>query len=376
MPEITASDVHRRFGPFVAIDGIDFHIPHGSFTTLLGPSGCGKTTTLRMLAGFDRPNRGTIRIGDRTVVDASKRGAFVPPQNRGLGVVFQSYALWPHMTVYQQVAYPLATRRVPKAEIARRVHLALATVKLPDVGALLPGELSGGQQQRVAFARAIATEPAVMLLDEPLSNLDAELRGEMRDELADIHRRLGITMVYVTHDQTEALALSDQVLVMRKGRIVERGNPRDIYSRPSTAYGAEFVGGSNCIAARLAERLGDGRATLELANGQRVSAVVPEGLGESARVLLVVKPEDVELASEGDDANVIAGRVAHTAYLGPRIEVGVECGSDIAIEGILAKHYRLEPGDAIRIRLPAEAIHVVPTDVAAAGPARPGAPHR
>jgi iron(III) transport system ATP-binding protein len=359
MPEISASGIVLNYGSHRAIDGIDFFIPHGSFTTLLGPSGCGKTTTLRMLAGFERPNEGSIRIGDQIVVDASRRSTFVPPQARQLGVVFQSYALWPHMTVYQQVAYPLIARRVPKATIRSRVEAALNTVKLPNLGAHLPAQLSGGQQQRVALARAIVIEPAVMLLDEPLSNLDAELRGEMRDELADIHRRLGITMVYVTHDQTEALALSDQVLVMRKGRIIERGNPRDIYNSPTTRYGAQFVGASNCIMANVVA-LNDSTGTVRLGSGRTLTvpfaaAKLPAG----AAVGVAIKPEDVAIVTQTNAANTLSGKVAQLAYLGPRVELAVDCDG-IVINASVAKEFRLEVGQQVTVQLRQEAIHLVP----------------
>ncbi len=306
MPDIQVRGLSKRFGSYTAVDNIDFVIPHGSFTTLLGPSGCGKTTTLRMLAGFERPTAGSIRIGDRLVADGDRSAAFVPPQKRGLGVVFQSYALWPHMTVFEQVAYPLRVKRIARNEIRTRVRSALDTVRLSTSGEKLPGQLSGGQQQRVALARALVTDPEVLLLDEPLSNLDAELRAEMRDELADLYNRISVTTVYVTHDQSEALALSTQVLVMRLGKIVERGTPQEIYDRPSTSYGAQFVGASNCLPGTLRRTASD-RGVVGLQNGRELQV----NLGpqpEAGPVDMIVKPEDVVVGDASQrSANSLAG---------------------------------------------------------------------
>src|SRR5487761_1163298 len=228
MPDIEVTGLRKAFGSTAAVDTISFTVPDGTFTTLLGPSGCGKTTTLRMLAGLERPDGGEIRIGD-SVVFSSESKKFVPVESRNVGIVFQSYALWPHMNVFDHVAYPLRVRRKRPEDIRRRVRSALELVGLADHMDRYPSEVSGGQQQRVALARALVLDPAVLLLDEPLSNLDAALRTSMRAELSRLHRETGVTTVYVTHDQSEALNLSDQILLMQTGEIVERGSPTEIY---------------------------------------------------------------------------------------------------------------------------------------------------
>src|SRR5690349_5350313 len=243
---LAARSIVKRFGRVTAVDGVSFEVKQGAVLTLLGPSGCGKTTTLRVVAGFERPDEGEVDIEGRTVV-APARGAFVPPEKRGLGMVFQSYAIWPHMTVFQNVAYGLVARRVPAADIRRRVEQALAMVGLAGLGERPATRLSGGQQQRVALARSLVGEPRVLLLDEPLSNLDAKLRERMRVELKQLQKRLGVTTVYVTHDQTEALALSDRIIVMEAGRIVQQGDGREIYRHPRSRFVVDFVGHANLV---------------------------------------------------------------------------------------------------------------------------------
>src|SRR5690349_3257887 len=227
---------------------VSFQVPQGKLFTLLGPSGCGKTTTLRSIAGLERPRQGEISIGG-DIVYSSQRGVFVPPNRRGLGMVFQSYAIWPHMTVYENAAFPLRVgrRRFARREIDQRVMRVLGTVDLADMAQREATKLSGGQQQRLALARALVMEPRVLLLDEPLSNLDAKLRERMRFELKRLQRELGITTVYVTHDQSEALALSHQIAVMNEGRIQQVGSPRDIYERPASPFVADFVGSTNFL---------------------------------------------------------------------------------------------------------------------------------
>jgi len=357
MPDIKAVGLTKLFGSHTAVDGIDFVIPHGSFTTLLGPSGCGKTTTLRMLAGFERPTAGKIFIGNRIVADGDRTGAFVPPQKRGLGVVFQSYALWPHMTVFEQIAYPLRVKRVRRADIRKRVAAALETVRLSASAQKFPGQLSGGQQQRVALARALVTDPEVLLLDEPLSNLDAELRAEMRDELADLYNRISVTTIYVTHDQSEALALSTQVLVMRQGRIAERGSPQEIYDRPTTSYGAEFVGASNCLPGTLS-RTGDNRGIVGVSNGREFVVDIDSRVSPGA-VDIIVKPEDVKVRRNGAPAqNGLSGTILHSAYLGLHSELLIEC-EGVALRAFSPKRDQFAVGEKVTVELPSEALHVV-----------------
>src|SRR3954470_2924027 len=250
MPSVTLSKVGRHFGALKAVDAVDLAVEHGEFVTLLGPSGCGKTTTLRMVAGLERNDTGSITIGGRTVSDAAS-DLFVPPDHRKLGMVFQSYAIWPHMTVFDNVAYPLSVRHVAKAEIKTRVMAALKLVEMEAYAERPAPALSGGQQQRVAIARALVFEPEVLLLDEPLSNLDARLRAQMGDEFRSIQKRLGITTLYVTHDQDEAMALSDRVVLMRRGRILQTGAPEAVYRRPASREVASFFGAPNLVEASV-----------------------------------------------------------------------------------------------------------------------------
>ncbi len=240
MSAVTLTDIVKRFGTFTAVHRMSLDIPQGSFVTLLGPSGCGKTTTLRMIAGLLDPTEGDISIGGRRVND-------LPIHRRNLGLVFQNYALFPHMTVTENVAFGLKYRNVPKDEAQRRVAGALELVQLPNLGSRYPKQLSGGQQQRVALARAIVIEPDVLLLDEPLSALDANLREDMRVELKNIQRRIGVTTVFVTHDQTEALAMSDLIIVMSEGRVEQMGAPEEVYNTPASEFVARFLGASNVI---------------------------------------------------------------------------------------------------------------------------------
>src|SRR3954454_11069505 len=251
MPSVTLHGVGRHFGALKAVDAVDLSVEHGEFVTLLGPSGCGKTTTLRMVAGLERNDTGTIVIGGRMVSDAAS-DLFVPPDHRKLGMVFQSYAIWPHMTVFDNVAYPLSVRHVAKAEIRTRVMAALKLVEMEAYATRPAPALSGGQQQRVAIARALVFEPEVLLLDELLSNLDARLRATMGDEFRALQRRLKITTLYVTHDQEEAMALSDRVVVMQRGSILQAGAPEAVYRRPASREVAAFFGTPNFIAATVA----------------------------------------------------------------------------------------------------------------------------
>src|ERR1700710_3016364 len=249
-PRIEVSGLTVRYNDVVAVDGIDFTIQPGELVTLLGPSGCGKTTTLRAIAGLEDPSRGVIRLGGKTVyASAEKRN--VPSEKRGLSMVFQSYAIWPHMTVAENVAYGFNVRKLPRAEVEQNVRRVLDLVQMSGYADRPAPKLSGGQQQRIAVARAIAFSPDVLLLDEPLSNLDAKLRTEMRVELRELQRRLDITSLYVTHDQEEALAISDRVIVMNGGRIEQIGSPEQVYNRPCSLFVADFVGAANLIRGRM-----------------------------------------------------------------------------------------------------------------------------
>ncbi|TVS06518.1 MAG: ABC transporter ATP-binding protein [Rhodobacteraceae bacterium] len=282
MGAVNLNNIVKRFGTFTAVEQTSMQIPEGSFTTLLGPSGCGKTTTLRMIAGLLDPSEGEIVIGGKRVND-------VPIHKRNLGLVFQNYALFPHKTVAENVAFGLRYRNVAKADIARRVEEALELVQLPQVAARYPKALSGGQQQRIALARAIVIEPDVLLLDEPLSALDANLREDMRVELKRIQARIGVTTVFVTHDQSEALALSDQIVVMSDGRVEQVGAPEEVYNTPASEFVAKFLGASNILDGRCLSRGPDG-AELEVPVFGKVivpAAKAPHLAGEGSAKLVV-----------------------------------------------------------------------------------------
>jgi iron(III) transport system ATP-binding protein len=307
-----------------------FTLEPGTFFTLLGPSGCGKTTTLRCIAGLETPDSGVIAVDGRALFDAAAR-VNVPVEQRSVGMVFQSYAIWPHMTVFENVAFPFTVskhRRYSKAEIADGVRRALATVDLDGFQERPATRLSGGQQQRVALARAIVHEPRLLLLDEPLSNLDAQLRDDMRGELKRLQSKIGITTVYVTHDQSEALALSDRIAVIDRGRIVQIGAPQDIYFRPADAFVARFVGATNLLTGRLVG-LANGRASVEVLEGRRIECLSPQGIPDPASVSVSIRPESIRLLS-GDGGvamagdNCLTGHITGVTFLGAARRVDVE----------------------------------------------------
>ncbi len=318
-----------------AVDGVNLSIGNGQLLTLLGPSGCGKTTTLRCLAGLERPDSGRIVIGDVTVFDSQQR-IFVPPSDRGIGMVFQSYAIWPHMSVFENVAFPLRVsraRRYSAVEIKDKVRGALEMVRLAGFERRASTQLSGGQQQRLALARGLVHQPKVLLLDEPLSNLDAKLREQMRFELKHLQRTLRITTVYVTHDQSEALALSDEVAVFNAGRVVQRGSPQEIYSRPASRFVADFIGSANFVTGSVAQEAGpDGLVGIATAHGiLRCAFAEPVQVGQ--KVVLTARPEDLMLHAEppaagaGETAlNMLAGTISGRIFLGDVIDYTVDLG--------------------------------------------------
>ncbi|HEY8587542.1 MAG TPA: ABC transporter ATP-binding protein [Rhodanobacter sp.] len=322
MSELVVENLSKHFGNVKAIDGISFTVHDGEFVTLLGPSGCGKSTTLFATAGLDTPTSGTIRVGEHTFFDSAK-GIEVLPERRNCGLVFQSYALWPHMTVKENLAFPLRIRKVKSAERERRIMNALELVEMDPYVNRYPHELSGGQQQRVALARTIVFEPALLLLDEPLSNLDAMLRIRARSWLRQLQKRLGITTIYVTHDQVEALALSDRIAVMNKGTIVQLASPREIFTRPATAFVADFIGSGNFLRGRIRRRLDHGGAEIDLDNGDaRIQVALAPDAAVGSEVLVWVHPEHVQLSAAApmpDPAlNVVPCRINERNYLGAR----------------------------------------------------------
>jgi len=324
MGTVRAIGLVKTFGTVTAVNDLSFEARAGEFLTLLGPSGCGKTTTLRLVAGLERPDRGEILVGDRPISSVAS-GLFVPPERRGMGMVFQSYAIWPHMTVFENVAFPLQELRVPRAETRERVMAMLSTVGLGDLHARPAPMLSGGQQQRVALARALVSNPQVLLLDEPLSNLDARLREEMRFELREMQAKLGITSIFVTHDQAEAMTLSDRIVVMNAGRIEQEGSPEDVYQRPSTRFVMDFLGRANHLPARIVK--GDDGSLVAAVEDSDCSMPVG-GVGSwsvGEVVLLAFRPEAVEArAAERDEAWV--GVVRSSVYVSGHVEYVVEIG--------------------------------------------------
>jgi iron(III) transport system ATP-binding protein len=327
----------KRFGTVPAVDGVDFDVQSGHFFTLLGPSGCGKTTTLRMIAGLEKPDAGEIKVGDR-VISAPERRIFVPPERRGMGMVFQSYAVWPHMTVFENVAFPLVERKLKKSEIAERVAATLDQVGLAHLADRPAPALSGGQQQRVALARALVANPEVLLLDEPLSNLDARLREQMRAEIHGMQRRLGITTIFVTHDQLEAMTLSDRVAVMRDGRIEQIGTPREVYERPASKYVMDFIGNVNHLPARMSVTGGVLRARV---HGGDLVLPYADGWADDEDAVLAFRSEAVSLARAGD-AGQLRGTVSAATYLGGAVEYVVRIGeSEI--------RFRAEPSDVLAL---------------------------
>ncbi len=315
-PKLILENLTKLYGNAPAVDGINLRVQEGKFLSLLGPSGCGKTTTLRMIAGLEQPNDGRIIVDGRTLSDSRTVTA---PERRGMGMVFQSYAIWPHLTVWDNVAYGLKLKRHSREGVGQRVVALLELVGLPQYAQRYPSQLSGGQQQRVALARALATEPSILLLDEPLSNLDALLRENMRFEIRRLQQRLGITTIYVTHAQDEALAVSDEVVVMSEGRILQQGSPEVVYSRPSTKFVAGFIGLANLLEATVVGRDASSHI-LELADATRVQAAAADGaatLGE--KLLLMIRPEHVKLVpakSPAPHVNCLQATVDHVSFTG------------------------------------------------------------
>src|SRR5215510_9815309 len=344
-----------------AVAGIDFEVGDGEMVTLLGPSGCGKTTTLRCVAGLEKANGGRIVIGNRPVVDVAA-GVFVPPHQRNLGMVFQSYAIWPHMTVLENVAYALEGQRINKAERYKLAMAALETVKLAHLADRPAPRLSGGQQQRVAIARALVGRPQVLLFDEPLSNLDAKLRIEMRSELRRIQRQTGLSSIYVTHDQAEALSVSDWIVVMKEGRIIERGRPLDIYRYPRHVFTAQFLGNTNLIAGTV-EEAAAGRLQVVTPLGPIIGTDPTHKIAAGAKVRISIRPEDLLTlgASSSVPTNAFEGQLTFAIFAGIAVEAEVRCG-DMTLQCLLSREADLTPGRTITLRARADACLVLPEE--------------
>lgn len=343
--DITIRDLTMRYGDTTAVDHLNLDIRSGRMLVLLGPSGCGKTTTMRCIAGLERPQGGVIKIGDRVVFDAATNIS-VPTHKRKVGMVFQSYAIWPHMTVAENVAFPLKMQRMPKSEIKERVEEVLEMVGLAGFGERNATKLSGGQMQRVAVARSVAMRPGVLLFDEPLSNLDAKLRDKLRFELREIQQKLQLTGVYVTHDQGEALALADEIIVMNQGRIEQRDEPVKLYESPTSPFVADFLGVDNIFKGVVG---GDG--VIELGGGLRVS--IEHGVAEGVGVDVWFRADHVEIGQrEAAAANVWEGRVVAHSFLGTSVRYHIVAGaSDIDLYAISdAQDAVFPPGASISVK--------------------------
>ena len=366
MTAVVIRNLSKQFGDNLVVDQIDLEIQPGEFVSLLGPSGCGKTTTLRMIAGLLRPDGGEIVVsGQRLNAD----GVFVPPEKRNMSLIFQSFAIWPHMTVSENVAFGLKLRKVPKAEIEQRVQRILSAVRLDGLGGRYPGEMSGGQQQRAALARALVVEPQILLLDEPLSNLDANLREEMRIEIRRLHDQFGITSIYVTHDQIEAMSLSDRVVVMNHGVIHQIGTPEEVFERPATEFVTLFLGRTNPLHGVLAEP-----------DLVRCEGLVLRGNAQGAhvqvgdRVMVSIRPHDVTVADAGlglpshavnGHRNHLPGTVERLVYLGESVEhwVRLEQAPSVQMRVFTHPGRRLAVGQRIALEVESEKCRIVPSDV-------------
>ncbi len=346
MASIGLSHVSKRFdhtvkGEVYAVRDVSLTVAEGELLTLLGPSGCGKSTTLRMIAGFEEPDEGTISIGGKDVTH-------VLPNQRGIGFVFQNYALFPHLTIFENVAYALRVQGKREADITKAVADVLELVGLARYERQQPHQLSGGEQQRVALARAVVFQPTVLLFDEPLSNLDAKLRVEMRDEIRALQKRIGITTVYVTHDQEEAMAISDRIAVMERGEVVQDGTAHELYYRPATEFVARFIGRTNLVAARV---LSAGEVDIE---GVRVALATGRSAGAAVR--LVVRPEMIDVTSGAGP-----GRIEQRTFLGEKTDYQVRLGT-VVLQVSASDHYRrppIEAGHAVQVRFHPEGIHIL-----------------
>ncbi|MCJ8139889.1 ABC transporter ATP-binding protein [Falsirhodobacter halotolerans] len=323
MADLVLENLTIKYGAVTAVEDLNIHVASGEFLTLLGPSGCGKSTSLFAVAGLNHATSGTIRVGDKVLFDGNPKNT-VPPERRNIGLVFQSYALWPHKSVADNLAFPLILRKMGKSERDARIKEALGLVEMLPYADRFPFELSGGQQQRVALARALVYRPPLLLLDEPLSNLDAKLRERARVWLRELQERLNVTTIYVTHDQAEALAVSDRIAVMSMGRMRQLGSPRDIYERPADSFVADFIGSSNFLDATMIEAGAD-RARVRLADGTEITTA-PGRAGQDGSLVVAIRPERIEVVSDMG-ANCLRARVEQKVYLGSVWQYVVRSGA-------------------------------------------------
>lgn len=352
MADLVLQNLTIKYGAVTAVDNLNIHVASGEFLTLLGPSGCGKSTSLFAVAGLNHATSGTIRVGERVLFDGNP-GNTVPPERRNIGLVFQSYALWPHKTVAENLAFPLTLRKIGRAERDERIKEALGLVEMLPYADRYPFELSGGQQQRVALARALVYRPPLLLLDEPLSNLDAKLRERARVWLRELQERLNVTTIYVTHDQAEALAVSDRIAVMSMGRMRQLGTPREIYERPADSFVADFIGSSNFFDGTMLEN-GTDKARIRLADGSEI--VTPPGAAaKDGSVVVAIRPEKIELSSAAGQ-NTMRVSIDQRTYLGSVWQYAVRSGS---IEFRIQTPVELKE-DSVLVHIPQEHCAVFP----------------
>ena len=347
MATVSLQGLTKNFAEAAAVNDLTLEIKDGEFVSLLGPSGCGKTTTLRLMAGFLQPDAGEIRVDQKVI---SSPSVLIPPERRNMSMIFQSYAVWPHMTVFQNVAYGLKLKQLASAEIDKKVDRILRLVHLETLAERYPGELSGGQQQRVALSRALVVEPQILLLDEPLSNLDANLREEMRFEIRRLHEEFRITTIYVTHDQAEAMVTSDRIAVMHQGRIVQVGNSEEIFDRPKTRFVAEFIGKTNILRGKLE----DGRH-VALGDGLSLGVVSAEHFRRGAELFICIRPHSILLVASAAEAeegrrkgyNLFSGIIRRSVYFGDAIDYVVELPGQRNLRVVAPPSRRYEPGQTI-----------------------------
>ena len=353
---IVLEDVSKGYGDHLAVREVTLAIRDGEFFSLLGPSGCGKTTSLRMIAGFVEPDEGRILLHGQDVTD-------VPPNRRPVNMVFQQYALFPHMSVYDNVAFGLSVKRVPRSEHRERIEQLLEVVALRGFERRKPRQLSGGQQQRVALARALVNRPAALLLDEPLGALDVKLRKQMQLELKRIQHELGTTFVYVTHDQEEALAMSDRIAVMNDGRVEQVGTPREVYEQPATPFVADFIGSLNALEVTLDEVVG-GYGIARIGERDRVVVPVESGASPGASRRVAVRPEHVRLAAQNESGSHLAGTVADVVYLGMYTQVHVDTAAGRVVAHRLAAGEEVAPGAAVELAWDADDSYLLAEELA------------
>jgi iron(III) transport system ATP-binding protein len=340
----------KQGGEVLAVDDVSLEIEKGKFVTLLGPSGCGKTTTLRLIAGFEFPTQGRIFLDGQRLDD-------VPPNRRDMAMVFQSYAIFPHLNVYENIAYGLKIKKLSPSEIRRQVEEVMKLTQLTGLENRAPNQLSGGQQQRVALARALVVEPKVLLFDEPLSNLDAKLREEMRFEIRDLQKRLGITAIYVTHAQEEALVMSDLIAIINQGKLAQLGTPEEIYESPRSRFVADFIGLSDFIPARV-ESFEARTAQVSVA-GTIFTVPATPGLAQGQATLLHIRPYDIEFVQEQVEDNVLAGVVKQATYLGNIVDYRVQVAEGLELRVQASCGQRHAPGERVRLHLPMERCHLI-----------------